>query len=132
MKLTPGKLDVFLVLPLGAALLMIGEAAKEQAAVHSFTPWEQTAMLGAGTLILVLLVVKATAFDRRCSEEYIFQLMANAALVAMGCMALVNVIWLLAVKFFAIPELTSQNITGIAILAWILSYYWYRLRGVSQ
>ncbi|KUO57574.1 MAG: hypothetical protein APF78_09945 [Sphingomonadales bacterium BRH_c3] len=132
MKLSPRRLDAFLILPLGASLLMIGEAAKERAVTLNFTAWEQAAILGAGTLVLVFLVIRATAFDRRCSEDYIFQLMANAALVAMGCMALVNVIWMLAMKFYAIPQLTGQNITGIAILAWILAYYWYRLRGFQK
>lgn len=132
MKLSPQRLDMFLVLPLGASLLMIGEAAKEGAVSHIFTSWEQAGLLGIGTLVLVFLVAKATAFDRRCSEEYIFQLIANAALVGLGCMAIVNVIWLLATKFYAIPELTGQNMTGIAMLAWILAYYWYRMRGLQE
>lgn len=132
MRISPGKLDVVLIVPLIATLMMVGDEPARESVTWGLSPFAQAAILGVATALLALFVAKATSFDRRCSEEYIFQVMANAALVALGTMALFNLFWLIAMKFYPIPELAGTNMVGITILAWILSYYWFRFRGMAQ
>jgi hypothetical protein len=132
MRISPGKLDVVLIVPLIATLMMVGDEPARESVTWGLSPFAQAATLGVATALLALFVVKATSLDRRCSEEYIFQVMANAALVALGTMALFNLFWLIAMKFYPLPELAGTNMVGITILAWILSYYWYRFRGMAQ
>ena len=132
MRISPGKLDMVLIVPLIATLMMVGDEPARESVALGLSPFAQAAILGSVTTLLALFVAKATSLDRRCSEEYVFQVMSNAALVALGTMALFNLFWLIAMKFYPIPELAGTNMVGIAILAWILSYYWYRLRGVTR
>ena len=132
MRVSPGKVDVAAVAPLIASLMLIGDSPGAQSVVMEVSPLLQTGGLGLATAVLVAFVAKASSLDRRCSEEYLFQVMANAAFVALGTMALINLGWLIATKFYPLRELTGQNMTGITILAWILSYYWYRVRGLLR
>lgn len=133
MKLSPGQLDIFLLLPLGASLMMISEAPEAKtSATLNLTEWGQVAILGALALVLAFLVIKATAIDRRCQEEYVFQILANAALVGLGTMVLVNMLWLIAILFMNAPEMTGNSMVGVGVFAWIASYYWYRWRGFER
>lgn len=132
MRISPGKLDLVLIVPLIAALMMIGDEPREQSVAMTISPWMQAGGLGIVTAILVLFVAKASSLDRRCGEEYVFHVMANAAFVALGTMALLNMAWLITAKFYPLHELTGQNMAGVTILAWILGYYWYRMRGLQQ
>ena len=132
MMMSPRKFDIVSILPLGASVMMIGQAPKAQSIAPAWSELVQAASLGGATLVLAFLVISTTALERRCSEEYVFQVMANAALVGLGTATLLTLIWLIAMKYYAIPELTGTNTLGIAILAWLLSYYWYRLRGLAQ
>lgn len=126
------RLDWFLVLPLLASLVMIAEFDTPRESIMAMTSWAKVSALVAATLLVSIAVAAASAIDRRCSEEYVFQIMANAALVAFAATMLINLGWVIGEKVFNLPELASDNIIGIITLAWVLSYYWFRVRGIAQ
>ncbi|MBV7258718.1 hypothetical protein [Erythrobacter crassostreae] len=126
------RLDWFIALPLLASLVMIAEADAPREAVVALTPWAKGLILGGLGLLFNVAVAAASAIDRRCSEEYAFQIMANAALVGFAATMLVNLCWVIGEKVFGLPELASDNIIGILTFGWAISYYWFRFKGVAR
>ena len=132
MKVTIGRLDWFLVLPMAASALMIAEIDPPRASFVQIAQWEQAAILVPITLVLSILVAIASAIDRRSSEDYLFQIMANSALVGVASSMLVHLCWVIGIKIFDLPDLSAENMVGVTMLALILSYYWFRFKGISQ
>ena len=132
MKMTVQRLDWLLVLPLAAAIAMLTEFDTARDTVIEMGPWLKAGVLGSLAVILSIAVAAGSAIDRRCTEDYLFQLMANAALVAIAATMLVNLAWVIGEKAFALPELASDNLLGVLILAWVVSYYWFRARGIAR
>ena len=132
MKMTIGRLDWFLVLPLAASALMIAEIDPPRESFITVAQWEQAAILVPITLVLSVMVAIASAIDRRCSEEYLYQIMANSALVGVASTMLVHLCWVIGIKMFDLPDLSAENMVGVSMLALILSYYWFRLTGIAQ
>jgi len=132
MKMTIGRLDWFLVMPLAASTLMIAEIDPPRETFITITQWEQAAILVPITLLLSVLVAIGSAIDRRCNEEYLFQIMANAALVGVASSMLVHLIWIIGITVYDLPDMSAENMVGVTMLALILSYYWFRFKGISQ
>ncbi|EAQ28665.1 hypothetical protein NAP1_13738 [Erythrobacter sp. NAP1] len=132
MKMTVNRLDKFLVLPLIASLVMIAEIDAPMEQAIKLSSLIKGVALGGATLAMALIVAAATAIDRRCSEDYIFQILANAALVALTATMMINLFWVLGEKVVGLPELASDNILGVVTLSWVISYYWFRVRGIAQ
>lgn len=90
--------------------------------------------------IILVVVIPAAAFlftiasnvDRRCTEDYSFQLMANAALVAIMTLLAVDVILDLEVlrNAIGIRELRRDDMMGIAVMSWSSAYFIFRIRGL--
>ena len=131
MKMTVRRLDWLLVIPLLATLVMIGETVEIEAGEIVLDPVVQVAGLAGATILIALAVAMATSVDRRCSEDYLTQICASAGLIAVGATALVNMFWGLARMVWPLPDLAGECMAGITIFAWIVSYYWYRLRGLN-
>ncbi len=132
MKMKISRLDWFLVLPLLASTVMIAEIDPPRMSAINLTQWEQAGILVPITLIVSLLVAIGAAIDRRCSEEYLFQIMANAALVGVAASMFVHMFWIIGTKVFDLPDMSAENVVGVTMLALILSYYWFRFKGISQ
>lgn len=130
-KMTTRKLDIFLILPALAGLTMIADGPKTLHEVIALTPMIQTLLLIGGTIIAAVLAVFGSNLDRRCAEDYLFQILANAAHIAVIVTVLVNMFWLLAMLAFHLPHMTGQNLCGVLVLGWCFGYYWFRLRGVK-
>jgi hypothetical protein len=132
MKLTVRTVDWFLFLPLVAGLVMIAEFDAPSPDAVELSVVAKAIGLTFVTAILAVAVAAASALDRRCSEDYLFQIMANAALVAFAATMLVNLVWVIGEKVLDLPELASDNIIGVNTLAWVLAYYWFRVKGLAQ
>ncbi len=132
MKMGISRLDWFLVLPLFASAVMIAEIDPTRVSAISITQWEQAGILVPITLMVSLLVAIGAAIDRRCSEEYLFQIMASAALVGVATSMFVHMFWIIGIKIFALPDMAAENMVGVTTFAWIAAYYWFRFRGLSQ
>ena len=131
MKLSPGKLDLLFILPAIVSIRMIADTPNKANAAFTLDPVMQGIMLVAGTILIGFLILLGSDLDRRFTEDYLFQMLANAALIAVGTTALINMFWLGAMQFYQLPELTAQNITGVMVLAFFLGYYLFRFRGVK-
>lgn len=111
---------------------MIAEIDNPEPNAIELSSWVKGAALMVASAVGALVVAAASELDRRCSEEYVFQIMANAALVGLGATMLVNLGWVIGEKVLNLPEMASDNIIGVAVLSWVLAYYWFRLRGIAQ
>lgn len=111
---------------------MVAEIDSPREVLTDIGPWAKGAVLTAMALATSIVVAAASAIDRRCTEEYVFQIMANAALVALAATMLVHLGWIIAKKMIGLPELDSDNIIGITVIAWVVGYYWFRVRGIAQ
>lgn len=132
MKMGINRLDWFLVLPLLASTAMIAEIDPPRESVLAISQWDQAGILVPITLVVSLLIAIGSALDRRCTEEYLFQLMANAALVGVAASMLVNLAWVIGVKVYDLPDMAAENMVGVTMFSLITAYYWFRFRGISQ
>ncbi|WP_298470991.1 hypothetical protein [uncultured Erythrobacter sp.] len=132
MRMTVQRLDWFVALPLLASVVMIVEIDPPRESILSIGPFVQGMIVIALSLVVCVSIAAASALDRRCSEEYVFQIMANAALVGFASTMLINLLWLIGVKVFGLPDLSSENMIGILTLCWALAYYWFRIKGIAQ
>ena len=89
--------------------------------------------LGLGVPILSFVVVLLSHFDRRCTEDYTFQLMANAALVAVTTLLLFNLITSLDFlrNLTGLRELHGDDLVGITMLSWATAYFVFQRRGLQ-
>ena len=131
MKMTIQRLDWFLVLPAALAGTMIAEIDPPRESFIAVSQWEQAAIVVPVTLLMSVLIAIGSAIDRRCSEEYLFQLMSNAALVGVATSMLIHLLWIIGIKAFNLPDMAAENMVGITTLSWIAAYYWFRLKGIS-
>ncbi|MBV7265411.1 hypothetical protein [Erythrobacter ani] len=127
-----GRLDWFFILPLFASATMIAEIDGPRESVTTITQFTQGAILVPATLVIAMAVAAGSAIDRRCSEEYMYQVLANSALVAVGTTMLVNLFWVIGMKAFDLPDMSAENMVGVTVLALVLSYYWFRWRGIAR
>jgi len=130
MIMSPRKLDLLFILPAIVSIRMIADTPDTANSAYTLAPLIQGIILVAGTILIGFLMLASSDLDRRFTEDYLFQMLANAALIAVGTTALINMFWLGAMQFYQLPELTAQNITGVMTLAFFLGYYWFR-RGVK-
>ncbi len=131
-KMTTGKLDIFLILPVLASLMMISDVPDFAETAATLSPIARIAILVPAIVIIGLLAVMGSGLDRRCSEDYIFQLLANAALIGVIVTVMVNMAWGIAKLFYLLPDLSGENMTGITVMSWCAGYYWYRLKGLTS
>lgn len=132
MKVSVNKLDWFLILPFIAGLAMIAEIDPPRETVVAIGPWLQLALAGTLAAMVSLIVAAASALDRRCTEEYVFQILANASLVAFASTMLVHLFWVIGAKTLNLPDPSGENVVGIITVAWATSYYWFRAKGLAQ
>jgi len=111
---------------------MIAEIDPPRTSFITISQWEQAALVAPATLIIAIVIAIAAAIDRRCNEEYLFQILANAALVGVAASMIIHLFWVIGIKAFNWPDLAAENMVGVTTLAWISGYYWFRLRGISQ
>ncbi|MEM1050878.1 MAG: hypothetical protein AAGI28_02170 [Pseudomonadota bacterium] len=132
MKLNIRWLDWFFVLPVLAGITLVAEIDPPRDVKLVINGWVQGGMLLSATLLISLMVAITAAIDRRCSEEYAFQILANAALVAFASTMFVNLLWGIGAKVFELPEISAENLVGVMTLSLVFSYYWFRVKGIAQ
>ena len=132
MKMGINRLDWFLVLPLCASVVMAAEIDPPRESVLAIAQWEQAAILVPLTLCVGVVIALLSALDRRCTEDYLFQIMANAALVGVAVSMFIHLIWVIGIKMYDLPDLSAENMVGVTTFAWIFSYYWFRFKGIAQ
>ncbi|WP_284125405.1 hypothetical protein [Parerythrobacter aestuarii] len=116
---------------IGIAGLTVDSFDATKSVIIAPNPW-----ITAGTVVLLMaivgfLVTRLAALDRRGTEEYSFQLISSAALVAVATTLFVGFIWssdLLLSRWLGTP--TTGQMMALLLGSWSVGYFTYRFRGV--
>ena len=127
-----GKFDIFFIFPGLASLPMMADGPSKSEPLIALSPVPQVLILALIGSLIASFIVFASAIDRKCTEDYLYQIIANASLVGVATAMLVNMFWLLGVAIWGLPELSGQNMAGITLFGWIVGYYWFRFRGIAS
>lgn len=95
--------------------------------------WSPVAIAGGTIGVTILVAFLATfmaALDRRKTDDYHFQIMANGAIIAIITAIFVNMVWLMAQPLLG--TMSVQILIAILLIAWGLGYFFYRWRGLGQ
>lgn len=123
----------FSILALAGTYLIFKEPKSATLAVDSWNPWMETAAAILLTSLMALYAVWGAKFDRRCAEDYVFQLITNAALIAVITCIMSHAIWDMSfLNERGLPKPTSGDMLGIMVLSWAMGYGFYRLKGFNS
>ncbi|SIN68687.1 hypothetical protein SAMN02745824_1827 [Parasphingorhabdus marina DSM 22363] len=117
-----------LIVGLGLLVLEVQDPAQYVAA-----KWSASAVAAAAivlTLIIALLATVVAALDRKKTDDYHFQIMANSAIIANITAIFVHMVWNLAEP--RLGTMSVQIMIAILLFAWGLGYFFYRWRGFGQ
>ena len=96
-------------------------------------PWLTAGVIVALAVLVGFLVTKVAAIDRRRSEEYTFQILSSAAVVAVITTLFVTFVWssdMLLAPYLGEP--TIAQVIAVLMGSWSVGYFIYRFRGVSE
>ncbi|MEO0441922.1 MAG: hypothetical protein AAF067_13750 [Pseudomonadota bacterium] len=118
------------VLVVGITLLILETRDPIELATATWSP-----ALIAGTAIGFTVVIGffstiVAKLDRRKTDDYHFQIMANSAIIANITAIFVSLAWSLAEP--QLGTMSIQILIAILLLAWGLGYFFYRWRGFGQ
>lgn len=119
-----------LVLIVGIGLLVLELQDPREYVVAQWSAPAITATAIALTLMIALLATIIAALDRKKTDDYHFQIMANSAIIANVTTVFVNMAWSLAEP--QLGTMSVQIMIAILLIAWALGYFFYRWRGVGQ
>ena len=133
-KISVGKLDILMLVMVAAGVTLLFDGP-DKATTHVVTI-SIAAKAGLALLATALTALLATwgaDMDRRCAEDYAFQLIANAAVIAVITTMFVHLIWdMNFLNEMGLPKPASGDIIGVMMLSWAFGYYFYRARGLKQ
>lgn len=127
-----GKFDIFFIFPGLASLPMMADGPGLSEPLITLSPIPQVIILALLGSLIASFIVFASAIDRKCTEDYLYQIISNASLVGVATAMLINMFWLLATSIWGITELSGQNMAGVTLFGWIVGYYWFRFRGITS
>lgn len=111
--------------------LVMNSFESHPAPVAAPSPW----LTGAGVVLLIvavgLIISKVASLDRRSSEEYTFQLIANGAVVSVMTTLLITFAWsndFLLANWLGEPA--TDQILALMLGSWSVGYLTYRIRGI--
>jgi len=133
LRTTVGKLDVlFALLALAAAFVLVRPSDLPDPIAVPLPQLVIGSIAIGTTLVLALVAAIGARIDRRCAEDYAFQLMANAAVIAVTTTMMVNILWSVRrIAEFGIAPPTGDQTVGVMLLAWSAGYAIYRVRGLA-
>ena len=118
------------VLVVGLGLLVLEVQDPQELVVAT---WSAPTIAGAAimlTIVIALLATIVAALDRKKTDDYHFQIMANSAIIANITAIFVNMAWNLAEP--QLGTMSVQILIAILLFAWGLGYFFYRWRGFGQ
>ncbi|MEL6875946.1 MAG: hypothetical protein AAGM33_10775 [Pseudomonadota bacterium] len=118
------------VLVVGIILLILEVRDPVELVTATWSP-EIIAVTTIGfTVVIGLFATVVAKFDRRKTDDYHFQIMANSAIIANITAIFVSLAWSLAEP--QLGTMSIQILIAILLLAWGLGYFFYRWRGFGQ
>lgn len=135
LRLTLGTTNIVaaILLIAGTLILVNGSLLPELSIQASTGPVRDIVLLLGGSLVLSWLLAFGSSADRRCADDYAFQLLASSALVGMLAMFLASALW--ALDFLpdalGIRGMRGQDQMAIGMVAWGVGYFTFRIRGLN-
>jgi len=134
-RMTTGTADVMMVcwIAIGTGILLKSGFWPVTAATPSANPWIEWVAIALGAVLLAWLLASRSRLDRRCSEDYLYQLLATGAMVGMFTMLIANIPWAIDSVQHAIGlrDLRSTDLLAIGLLGWGVGYFTFRIRGLK-
>jgi hypothetical protein len=115
----------------GIAILVNGSVLSELAIRQSTSSVRDIALLLAIPAVVAVVFGVGTSADRRCADDYAYQLLATSAMVGMFTMIGVSALWALdfLADAIAIRGLRGQDTMAIGMVGWGVGYFAFRIRG---
>jgi hypothetical protein len=133
MTLGTTALVALIVVVTGTLILVNGSVQPELAIKASTDHLRDIAVLLALPLILAVLLASSSKADRRCSDDYGYQLLAAGAMVGMFTMMIVSVVW--SLDFLSdeigIRGMRGQDQMAVGMIGWGVAYFTFRIRGLK-
>lgn len=134
LRLTLGTTNVVAVVLLiaGVLILVNGSLLPEISIQASTGPARDIASLLGGAMALAWLLAIGTSADRRCADDYAWQLLASGALVGMVTMIVASAFWGLDFlpDSLGIRGMRGQDQMAIGMVAWAVGYFTFCVRGL--
>lgn len=138
-KLGIRTLDIAFVLLLAGAIFLFfdnGADGPDLAALGTAfdgsDPWLSLIILAIAVPLIAIALALGSAVDRRCSEDYVFQLIASASLVSVTTALFAYVIWDIAAKFLTyLRPAYGDDFVGLLIIGWAVGWFVFRIRGLQ-
>lgn len=122
----------FSVLALAGTYLIFKEPKSAALIIDSWNPWAELGAAIILTTIMAAYAVWGAKLDRRCADDYVFQLVTNAALIAIITTIMSHAIWDLSfLNERGLPKPTTGDMLGVMILSWAMGYGFYRMKGFN-
>lgn len=124
----PDWLFLFMLTASVALLLMSGLKSD----VREFVPpplFPKVALLIGAVLLLSAIATVGAKLDRKHLDDYMFQMVANGAVIAIVTTLLVNMIWEMGSAI--LPPITRDDLIAAMMGSWSLGYFFYRWRGLN-
>jgi len=130
-----GMFVLLLAVGVFSLLLDLGEAPdldRIAAAAEATRPVLAAVLLVPMIAIFAMLFSIGSKLDRRCSEDYAFQMMSAAALAALPTVLFAHLGWEILAKLEAGPPLpTGDNVISLIMIAWPTAWFTFRVRGLQ-
>lgn len=122
---------VLVLLAAGVVILVNGSALPELALKPSTNPGRDIALLLASPALLAVILGIASSADRRCADDFAYQMLATSAMIGMFTMIGVNALWAIDPLREAIGmrDLRGPDMMAIGMIGWGASYVAFRVRG---
>lgn len=126
------KPDWLFVLLLTASIagLVIGGLKTE---VSQFVPpplFPKLALLMGAMVTLLAIATLGAKLDRKHLDDYMFQMVANGAVIGVITTIFVNILWEIGSDI--LPPITNDDLIAVMIGSWSLGYFFYRWRGLNS
>ena len=135
LRLSLGATNIIttVMLFVGILILINGSLLPKLSLQASTDSARDIVLLLVGSLALGWLLAVGTSADRRCSEDYAFQLLASGALVGMLATILASVVWALDFlpEALGLRGMRGQDQMAIGMIAWAVGYFTFRIRGLK-
>ena len=120
------------MLVVGTIILVNGSLLPETAIQASTNPARDIAVLLAVSLVMAVLLALGSQADRRCADDYAYQLLATGAMIGMLTTIGANIFW--ALDFLpdaiGIRSMRGQDQMAIGMIGWGVAYFTFRIRGL--
>ncbi len=122
---------LFGVLLVVSVILLVLGGLKAEASQFVPPPlFPKLALLVGAMVLLSAMATVGAGIDRRRLDDYMFQMVANGAVIGIVTTLFVNMIWNIGSGI--LPPITGDDLIAVMIGSWSLGYFFYRWRGLNS